>query len=65
MDLDRSNRPCEAKLFHTFDDLKRALNNKLQVDVFILDFEKAFDKVPHTRLIHKLATLLWKRGDLL
>ena len=31
-----------------------ALNNKLQVDTGILDFSKAFDKVPHTRLMKKL-----------
>ena len=36
------------------DDLTRALENKLQVDVAILDFEKAFDKVTHTTLIYKL-----------
>ena len=45
----RSNRSCEAQLFLTIDDLTRALDNKLQVD-----FEKAFDKVAHNRLTHKL-----------
>ena len=50
----RSNHSCEAQLFLTIDNLTRALDKKLQVDVAILDFEKAFDKVAHTRLIHKL-----------
>ena len=50
----RSNHSCEAQLFLTIDDLTRALDKKLQVDVTILDFENAFDKVAHTRLIHKL-----------
>ena len=50
----RSNCSCEVQLFLTIDDLTRALESKLQVDVAILDFEKAFDKVAHTRLIHKL-----------
>ena len=51
----RSNHSCEAQLFLTIDDLTRALENKLQVDVAIfLDFEKAFDKVTHIRLTHKL-----------
>ena len=50
----RSNRLCEAQLFLTIDDLTRAMENKLQVDVAILDFEKAFDKVAHSRLTHKL-----------
>ena len=30
------------------------MNNKLQVDIGILDFSKAFDKVPHVRLALKL-----------
>ena len=50
----RSNCSCKAKLFLTTDDLTRALENNLQVDVAILDYEKAFDKVSHTRLTHKL-----------
>ena len=50
----RSNRSCEAQPFLTTDDLTRALENKLQVDVAILVFEKAFDKVAHSRLTHKL-----------
>ena len=40
------------------------MDNKLQVDVAILDFEKAFDKVAHTRLTHKL-DYYGIRGDLL
>ena len=40
---------CE--LLITIDDLA---NNKLQTDCGILDFAKAFDKVPHLRLLHKL-----------
>ena len=50
----RSNRSREAQLFLTMDDLTRALENKLTVDVAILDFEKAFDKIAHSRLTHKL-----------
>jgi len=44
----RSNHSCEAQLFLTIDDLTRAVENKFQVDVAILGFEKAFDKVAHT-----------------
>ena len=50
----RSNHSYEAQLFLTIDDLTRALENNLQVDVAILDFEKVFDKVVHTRMTHKL-----------
>ena len=40
------------------------MQNKLQVDVAILDFEKAFDKVGHSRLTHKL-NYYGIRGELL
>ena len=50
----RSQHSCEIQLLITIDDLARALNNKLQIDCGILDFAKAFDKVPHLRLLHKL-----------
>ena len=40
---DLSNRSCKAQLSFTIDYLTRALESKLQVDVAILDFEKAFD----------------------
>ena len=50
----RSMRSCESQLFLTIDDFARAVDNKLQVDVAILDFAKAFDKVAHARLVHKL-----------
>ena len=54
VEVQYSNYSCEAQLFLTIDNLTRTLDNKLQVDVAILDFEKAFDKIPHTRLNHKL-----------
>jgi hypothetical protein len=34
--------------------LAQNLTSKGQVDVILLDFAKAFDKVPHRRLLHKL-----------
>ena len=37
----RSKQSCEAQLFLTIDDLARAVDSKLQVDVTILDFAKA------------------------
>ena len=49
----RSQHSCETQLLITIDDLTRALN-KLQINCGILDFAKAFDKVPHLRLLHKL-----------
>ena len=50
----REHHSCESQLFVTVDDIARAINNKLQVDVAVLDFSKAFDQVAHSRLVHKL-----------
>jgi len=50
----RARHSCESQLLLTVDDFACALNNRLQVDIGILDFSKAFDKVPHTRLVMKL-----------
>ena len=52
----RVNHSCESQLLLTVDDLARAVDKRLQVGCSILDFSKAFDKVSHARLIHKL---LW------
>ena len=47
----RSTHSCESQLQAV---TARALNNKLQVDVGILDLSKAFDKVPYRRLLPKI-----------
>ena len=50
----RAKRSCESQLLMTSDDIARQLNQGNQVDMAILDFSKAFDKVPHIRLSNKL-----------
>lgn len=67
----RSGYSCESQLLLTFHDLASNYDNKIQTDVVILDFSKAFDTMPHSRLLMKLdryrvrgCTLKWI-GDFL
>ena len=50
----RSKHSLETQLIITTQDLAQSLNKKLQVDMIILDFSKAFDTVPHNILLNKL-----------
>ena len=50
----RKRRSCESQLINTVEDLTRGLNARQQIDAILLDFSKAFDKVPHERLAMKL-----------
>ena len=50
----RAGFSCETQLTITFDDLAKNSNKNSQTDVAILDFSKAFDTVPHKKLLHKL-----------
>ena len=50
----RKRRSCESQLITTIHDLANGLNERKQIDAVLLDFSKAFDKVPHHRLSSKL-----------
>ena len=50
----RKYRSCETQLILTVQDLANGLNDGEQIDAILLDFSKAFDKVPHQRLLGKL-----------
>lgn len=50
----RAGHSCETQLITTIDEVVRNLDQKSQTDMIILDFSKAFDTVPHKRLIEKL-----------
>ncbi len=50
----RSRRSCETQLIQTTQDFASNLDNKIQTDVAVLDFTKAFDKVDHRLLLYKL-----------
>ena len=48
------NISCETQLIEFIDDLTKNLQEGLQTDVLIMGFAKAFDKVNHSLLIHKI-----------
>ena len=50
----RKRRSCESQLIITLQDLAAGLDAGEQIDAILLDFSKAFDKVPHERLLIKL-----------
>jgi hypothetical protein len=50
----RKHHSCESQLLITTHDLLKARDNNIQVDIAVLDFAKAFDTVPHDRVLSKL-----------
>ncbi|KAK3101818.1 hypothetical protein FSP39_006589, partial [Pinctada imbricata] len=50
----RKRRSTETQLILSVNDLAQSLDVGDQVDCILLDFSKAFDKVPHNRLLMKL-----------
>ena len=62
----RFARSCETQLTSFVQELCNSNDKNIQTDVIVMDFAKAFDKVPHKRLLYKLGycgirndTLLW------
>ena len=49
----RSKHSCETQLLLTVQDLMTCRDQKTQIDIAVLDFSKAFDTVPHDRLLGK------------
>ena len=45
---------CETQLITTIGEIAKALENGKRTDLILMDSSKAFDVVPHQRLIHKL-----------
>ena len=67
----RKNRSTESQLLVTVQEIVKRLATGSQVDIILLDFAKAFDKVPHSRLLHNLeyygidqATIKWIKSFL-
>jgi hypothetical protein len=50
----RSKRSCETQLIEFIDEVTTNMSAGKQTDVLIMDFSKAFDKVSHGLLVHKL-----------
>jgi hypothetical protein len=50
----RKRRSSETQLIPFIDDLAKSLDVGEQIDCILLDFSKAFDKAPHSRLLMKL-----------
>ena len=51
----RGKRSCETQLLEFTHELFNNLAEGKQTDIFILDFAKAFDRVNHSLLVHKLS----------
>ena len=48
------NRSCLTNLLEYLEKMTELVDLGHSVDVFYLDFAKAFDKVPHVRLMSKI-----------
>jgi hypothetical protein len=62
----RKSRSCESQRLQFIQELVKINNKNIQTDLISMGFAKAFDKVPHRRLLYKLKyygiqenTLLW------
>ena len=49
-----SGKSCTSNLLEVLDHIGSLLDNGEQIDVVYMDMSKAFDKVSHGRLLHKL-----------
>lgn len=50
----RQRRSCLTNLLETFEEWTKAVDEGYGLDVIYLDYRKAFDTVPHGRLLQKL-----------
>ena len=50
----RNNRSCVTQLLEVMEDFTQMIDKGEDIDVLYLDFKKAFDSVPHQRLLLKM-----------
>ena len=50
----RPGRSCNTQPFEVLDDWSKDIEQANPIDVIYLDFQKAFDSVPHQRLLSNL-----------
>ena len=50
----RKRKSCLSNLLEFLDKVTRAMDKGVSVNAVFLNFAKAFDKIPHGRLIEKL-----------
>lgn len=50
----RKGRSCTTQLIEVIENWTESIDNQNSIDAIYLDFQKAFDTVPHQRLISKL-----------
>ena len=52
--MDMKDRSCQTNLISFYEEVSKTLDRGVAVDVVYLDFAKAFDTVPHARLMCKV-----------
>ena len=53
----RKNKSCMSQLLEVMDDFSKFIDERQPFDTVYLDFRKAFDTVPHERLLTKLESM--------
>ena len=53
----RKHRSCVTQLLKVMEDFTKLIEEKSDFDIIYLDFRKAFDQVPHQRLLSKLSSV--------
>ena len=50
----KPNHLCETQILNIVEEIQLALDHYFPIDLIFIDFRKAFDTVPHQRLLKKL-----------